>query len=253
MAAQQGWQPGIVSRGYGGRANKNRGSEVIANSDPMLVGDEALLLVQSTGCPMFVGKNRVAAVTALLNQSNCNIVISDDGLQHLALGRDIEIAVIDGQRRFGNGFCLPAGPLREPISRLKTVDFRITNGEAEGSEWPMQLKQGEIYQVINPSRIFKPEMAQGKSIHAIAGIGHPQRFFNSLTALGLTIIPHAYADHYQFQAKDLDFGADAWVIMTEKDAVKCRSFADERHWCLPIISQLNPEFFSLLNRKLSSL
>ncbi len=248
---QQGWRPGIVSRGYRGRVNKNQVQEVLASSDPRWVGDEAVLLVQSTGCPMFIGKNRVAAVTALLNQSNCNIVLSDDGLQHLALGREIEIAVIDGQRRFGNGFCLPAGPLREPISRLKTVDFRITNGEAEGNEWPTQLKQGEIYQITDPSRIFKPEMVQGKIIHAVAGIGHPQRFFNSLTVLGLTIIPHAYPDHYQFQAKDLNFGPDAWVIMTEKDAVKCRSFADERHWCLPVTSSLDPQFFYLLNKKLS--
>lgn len=148
---RKGWRPGLVSRGYGGSATQLPYA-VKADSDPRLVGDEAVLLASKTACPVVVCKDRVAAVAALLQDSDCNIVLSDDGLQHLALGRDIEIAVIDGERRLGNGFCLPAGPLREPEKRLKTVDFIVTNGHALTSEWSMNLAPGEIVQLINPDQ-----------------------------------------------------------------------------------------------------
>lgn len=240
---QQGWRPGIVSRGYGGHASLQ---SVKLESDPRQVGDEPLLLAQKTGCPMVIGKDRVAAVKMLLAQSDCNIILSDDGLQHLALGRDLEIAVIDGQRRHGNGFCLPAGPLREPVSRLKTVDFIVSNGPAKSGEWPMQLVPSQIYSLINPTETLTPQSLQGQTIHAVAGIGNPQRFFKTLTDLGFKIIPHAFPDHYAFQAKDIDFGPDATVIMTEKDATKCHSFADSRHWALAIHAELPIPFLEQL-------
>lgn len=237
---QQGWRPGLVSRGYGGSAIRSP-QAVQANSDPRLIGDEAVLIVQKTACPLVVCKKRVKAVARLLQNNNCNIVISDDGLQHLALGRQIEIAVIDGERRFGNGFCLPAGPLREPIQRLKTVDLKITNGVAEAGEWSMHLVPGEIYQLMNPSRRLTVDDWAGKTIHAVAGIGHPQRFFNTLENLGLKIRAHPFPDHYFFQKSDLDFGQNTIVVMTEKDAIKCHTLIDERHWCLPVHAKLSPE------------
>jgi tetraacyldisaccharide 4'-kinase len=250
---QQGWRPGLVSRGYGGSATRNPvqvGSAQLG-SDPGLVGDEAVLLVEKTLCPMVVSKDRVAATAALLRDYDCNIVISDDGLQHLALGRDIEIAVIDGERRLGNGFCLPAGPLREPAKRLAQVDFIVTNGAALANEWSMQLKINDIYQIINPLKRLVATAIGGKQLHAVAAIGNPQRFFNSLTAADFQFIPHSFPDHYFFRPQDIDFGLDSLVIMTEKDAVKCRRFADERHWCLPITASMPESFFTTLLQQLA--
>ncbi len=248
---QNGWRPGIVSRGYGGSATR-RPQRVTPDSDPLLVGDESVLLARKTGCPMVVCRDRAAAAATLLNHDDCNIILSDDGLQHLALGRTIEIAVLDGERRLGNGFCLPAGPLRESARRLKSVDFIVNNGFDQAGEWRMDLRPEKIYQLVDPSRRLSVGERNGSPIHAVAGIGHPQRFFKALEKAGFNVIPHAFPDHYLFQKSDLDFNDHALIIMTEKDAIKCLPFADERFWCLPVRAELSANFFTQLQLKLSS-
>ncbi len=248
---QQGKKVGIVSRGYQGKAARYP-QVVLANSDAAVVGDEALWLVQQTQAPMVVDPKRTRAVEHLLAQQVCDVIISDDGLQHYALDRDVEIAVIDAERGLGNGFCLPAGPLREPKSRLNKVNFIIINGESSdkksylpGSKRDaaisMQLVPGDIYNLTDKKLTLTEALMHGKTLHAVAGIGHPQRFFSQLTQLGYNIIPHAFADHHQFIAADLDFGEDVLIIMTEKDAVKCHAFADWHYWVLPVSVSLSPD------------
>jgi tetraacyldisaccharide 4'-kinase len=184
---EHNYKPGIVSRGYGGK-NKIFPQNVYSDSDTQQMGDEAVLLARRAGCPVIIDPNRVNAVRYLLNHTDCNIVISDDGLQHYALARDIEIAVIDGERRFGNRWCLPAGPLREPISRLETVDFIVTNGGEVGlGEYGMSLIPGEIYNISDPTLKAHLNDFAGQAVHAIAGIGNPDRFFGTLRELGVSI------------------------------------------------------------------
>ncbi len=237
----RGYQPGIVSRGYGGRA-KQWPQVVNANSDPQLVGDEPVMLAQQVRCPIVVAPDRVAAVKQLLTDYQCDIVVSDDGLQHHALGRQIEIVVIDGERRFGNGYCLPAGPLREPKQRLQQVDFIISNGAALAGEYAMQLVAGDFYQLTNPANKMTAKQLQGQTIHAVAAIGHPARFFKQLTKLGLNIKAHPFPDHYFFKATDLDFADNGLVVMTAKDAIKCQNIAQAQHWCLPVYAEVDPTF-----------
>jgi tetraacyldisaccharide 4'-kinase len=251
LLQQQGYQPGIVSRGYGGKA-KHYPQWVTKDSDAEQVGDEPLLMAQRTNCPVVVDPNRVAAVNTLLANSACNIIISDDGLQHYALGRNIEIAVIDGERRFGNRFCLPAGPLREPISRLDKVDFKLTQGEAQQGEFAMQLIPSKIYNIAQPELLL-PFNNIAQPIHAVAAIGNPSRFFQQLRLLGLNIIEHPFPDHYYFKAVDLDFADDKLIIMTEKDAVKCKKFADKRYWCLAVNLECDENFKAIFLQKLKLL
>lgn len=247
---EHGYKPGVVSRGYGGKAKKFP-QDVVANSDPLFVGDEPLLIARAANCPVVVDPNRVCAVKYLLANHDCNIVISDDGLQHYALGRTIEIALIDGERRFGNHYCLPAGPLREPIERLAEVDFMVTQGEALQGEYAMRLQPGAIYNLEQKELHAVPDDFAGQAVHAIAGIGYPQRFFRQLRELGITILPHAFSDHHIFTRDDIHFNDDAKVIMTAKDAVKCEAFIDYRYWCLPVTAQVDAEFGEKLLAKLS--
>ena len=237
----KGYQPGIVSRGYGGRA-PSYPQLVQPQSDPREVGDEALLLLLNTVCPVVVDPLRTQAAAKLLATTDCNLIISDDGLQHYALHRNIEIAVVDGVRRFGNGFCLPAGPLREPPSRLTEVDFVVCNGEGKGNEYSMKLLPGFFTQLVEPTNRVTVDHFKNRILHAVVGIGNPMRFLNLLRSLGLNIVEHIFPDHYLFKAADIDFGDNSLVIMTEKDAVKCKEFADERHWYLPVSAQLPEEF-----------
>lgn len=246
---QRGYRPGLISRGYGGKAEEWPQS-VNADSDPTLVGDEPLLLVRRSDCPMVVGPDRVAAAERLLAQSDVDVIISDDGLQHYRLQRDIEIAVVDGERRLGNGFCLPAGPLREPASRLSKVDFIVCNGSAaQQGEWSMALG-GENAQPLRggESRTLS-EFGSG-AVHAVAGIGNPQRFFDTLTAWGLELMPHPFADHQPYAKGELDFDDGRPVLMTEKDAVKYFHYANERHWYLPVTATLPDEFARQLDAAL---
>jgi tetraacyldisaccharide 4'-kinase len=232
-----GYFPAIVSRGYKGEA-KSWPQQVRSDSDPVIVGDEAVLLAKRCQCPVAVGPDRVAAATGLLKYSDCDIIIADDGLQHYALGRNIEIAVIDGVRRFGNGYCIPAGPLREPVSRLKEVDFVVVNGGGVMRlEYSMVLAAGPAHNLCDDTLTQLPEEFRDQQVHAVAGIGNPDRFFSQLKRQGLDIIEHPFADHHQFRAEDILFDDDLPVLMTEKDAVKCKRFASARHWYLPVDAQ----------------
>ena len=237
-----GLRPGVVARGYGGRAS-SWPQQVRPDSDPAVVGEEPIIIARRARCPVAVAPQRSAAVEALLEHTDCNIIISDDGLQHYALGRALEIAVIDGVRRLGNGRLLPAGPLREPVSRLREVDFIVTNGIAGRNEFAMK------YVAAGPVNLQRRELAlpfaqfRGEPVHAVAGIGHPQRFFSMLKGHGLEVIPHPFPDHHRFRPEDLEFGDERPVLMTEKDAVKCEDFAPSRCWMVPITAEL-PEIFA---------
>lgn len=246
----KGYRPGIVSRGFQGQS-KQWPLLVTANSDPKMVGDEPVLLAHRTQCPVVVDPNRVAAVQYLLEHNDCDVVISDDGLQHYALGRDIEIAVVDGLRHFGNRQCLPAGPLREPLHRLRQVDFIVCNGAQEPGWFAMELKPGDVYSVADHVQQLSLDACRQRQWHAVAGIGHPERFFLQLENMGLTIQGHGFPDHYAFTQRDLEFDDDRSVIMTEKDAVKCRDFADQRYWCLPVTAELPEAFSKALFERLS--
>ena len=228
-----GFKPGIISRGYGGLAD-SWPQWVNLDSLAKDVGDEALLIAKQTSCPMAVGPLRVAAARLLLEKADCDVILSDDGLQHYALHRTIEIAVIDGERRFGNGYCLPAGPLREPIERLTSVDLIIVNGDKqEPNEYSMSLV-GDI--AINLLTGEQKHLVEFKieACHAIAGIGHPERFFKQLALAGLNTSNKSFPDHYSFQPEDINFSDQKPVLMTEKDAVKCKTFAGQQHWYVPV-------------------
>ena len=249
-----GYQPGVISRGYGGRA-RQWPQAVLADSDAALIGDEPLLLAQHLAGPLWVGPDRVAAGRALLAaHPECDVLISDDGLQHYRLQRDLELVVIDGERRFGNQQLLPAGPLREPLSRLHEVDFRICNGGVpQAGEWLMQLQPSALLHAVNHQQAPQALSAwRGRLAHAVAGIGHPERFFQQLRQAGIQVLARPFPDHHRFQASDFAFAAPLPVIMTEKDAVKCRAWAGADVWYLPVTAQLSPELFAAILARLPS-
>jgi len=298
---QQGYHPGIVSRGYGGGTQGAVAVDV--RSDPAVVGDEPSLLARKSGCPVWVGRDRAAAGNALLRaHPECDVLLSDDGLQHYRLGRDLEIVVVDGERKFGNGLLLPAGPLREGISRLGSVDAVVVNGGSLllRNEFEMSLvhvgcnKRSALHHVeqhtaqcaslidaLRPTRTVKRDDVQnefemslegevffnlrqpelragaadfgGKKLHAVAGIGNPQRFFAHLRGLGLAFEEHAFPDHYAYRPQDMDYGDADALLMTEKDAVKCASFADERYWALAVEAVLPPAFGQTVLQKLRNI
>jgi tetraacyldisaccharide 4'-kinase len=249
---ESGFKPGIISRGYGGQA-ESWPQWVTVDSDAKNTGDEALLIAKQTGCPMAVGPLREDAAKLLLSKSDCNVILSDDGLQHYALNRTIEIAVIDGERRFGNGYCLPAGPLREPIERLQNVDFIIVNGEkSEDNEMSMRLVGDQLVNLVTGEQKPLAEF-KGVECHALAGIGNPERFFKVLEVAGLLCETHNFPDHYPFQRHDIEYTDNKPVLMTEKDAVKCRAFAGKQHWYLPVKAvpeaAFSEQLLNLLKRK----
>ncbi|HCB13950.1 MAG TPA: tetraacyldisaccharide 4'-kinase [Gammaproteobacteria bacterium] len=246
-----GYKPGVVSRGYGGQS-RQWPCHVTADSDPHEVGDEPVLLAQRCGCPVVVGPDRVAAAWTLTATYHCNVIISDDGLQHYRLQRDIEIAVIDGSRRLGNGACLPAGPLREPPSRLRTVDFIIGNGVAHGGEYLMSLRGETVLNLLDSCITVSLPGFHKSMVHAVAGIGNPKRFFNYLRHARLRLIEHPFPDHHPFRLEDLRFQQDLPVLMTEKDAMKCRPFASDDWWYVPVSAQLDPEFEEQLLKRLAT-
>ncbi|MDX1432506.1 MAG: tetraacyldisaccharide 4'-kinase [Gammaproteobacteria bacterium] len=237
----QGLRPGVVCRGYRGRAQKWP-QQVRADSDPIMVGDEPVLIARTSGCPVAADPDRLRAARTLVSHVECDVLVSDDGLQHLAMGRDVEIAVIDGTRRHGNGRCLPAGPLREPVSRLDSVDLVVVNGAALGNEFGMRLVTMPAESLPQASITRPLERFVGEPVHAVCGIGAPQRFFDTLEQAGLTLIRHPFPDHHDFRAGDIVFDDSLAVLMTEKDAVKCRRFADSRHWCVPVRAELPADF-----------
>jgi tetraacyldisaccharide 4'-kinase len=243
---EKGYHPGIVSRGYGGKAS-SWPQQVRSDSDPAIVGDEAVLLAGMTGCPIAVGPDRFAAATALVKYNDCDVVIADDGLQHYALQRDIEIIVIDGVRRFGTGFMLPAGPLREPVSRLRDADLLVVNGLGGGGEYPMKLKGAALRNLLDDSRSCPLEEFRQHKVHAVAGIGNPERFFQSLRLVLTNVETHAFPDHHRFQQQDIAFSDAAAVLMTAKDAVKCRRYATGIEWYLPARAEMTSEFCARLD------
>jgi len=248
----QGYKPGIVSRGVGG--NKHHKPHVVTSEDTaQIAGDEALLLRQNSGCPVVLCIDRAAAVRELVQRSKCDIVISDDGLQHYRLGRDLEIVVVDGVRRFGNHRLLPAGPLREPVTRLRNVDFVLVNGGTANDEFIMELEPVQLVSVRDPSRKKSLAEFENKNIHAVAGIGHPERFFSLLKINGFNMLTHVFPDHHLYQSSDLDFNDTRPILMTEKDAVKCGAFADDRYWYLDINAKMNAQFERQLLSRLKNL
>jgi tetraacyldisaccharide 4'-kinase len=240
-----GMRVAIVSRGYGGRA---RGvTRVTVHSRPSEVGDEPLLLARRSQATVFVGRDRVAAARTAV-ADGADVVLCDDGLQHLALVRDCEIVVIDGQRGFGNGCLLPRGPLREHPRRLRRVNAVVVNGAvtAAGFTLPgfltrthfvMNMRPGDARPVAGGASLRALSSFRDTGVHAVAAIGNPQRFFDMLRAAGLTIYEHPMPDHHAFKPGDLNFGDNLPVLMTEKDAVKCVAFADERCWCVPVTAE----------------
>ncbi len=244
---QQGFKPGIISRGYGGNAT-SWPQQARAGSDPTVVGDEAVLIASSLECPVCVGPDRVQAGQELAKLGTCDIIISDDGMQHYALKRDIEIAVIDGVRGLGNGFCLPAGPLRERPRRLSQADMIVVNGIAGRHQFAMRLRQSFVVNMADSSKVCKlADFAKGGSVHAMAGIGHPERFFLQLEGAGLEIIRHTFPDHHRFLPEEILPDDDAPILMTEKDAVKCMRFAQPRHWCVLVVAELDDTFVHRLD------
>ncbi|HEX5055932.1 MAG TPA: tetraacyldisaccharide 4'-kinase, partial [Gammaproteobacteria bacterium] len=247
---------GIVSRGYKGKS-VIWPLQVTADSDPTLVGDEAAMIVSRTGCPMVIGPERCKAIDQLLLHSRCNVIISDDGLQHYAMGRDIEIVVADGARGFGNGMMLPAGPMRESKSRLKRAHYIVTNGSTLPESYGMYVRGDSLASLHDGSRKLRLKDLKGQQVHALAAIGNPQRFFELLRNAGLDVVEHAFPDHHQFTPVDLDFSQSATpVVMTEKDAVKCRQHAHllepGRYWYLPVTAQLSPVFVEALTRHIET-
>lgn len=243
LLTRHGMRPGIVSRGYG--AAVAGPAPVLPSSNPFEIGDEPVLLAQRSACPVWVGRDRVAAARALLAaHRDCDVILSDDGLQHYRLARDVDIAVIDGDRGLGNGFMLPAGPLRERAARLREVDAVVIHGgsrraDARKRAYAMRLEGREFHNLLDPEHVAEPAHFQGKRVHAVAGIGNPERFFAHLVALGIEFEAHPFSDHHSFRAADLAFqDADA-VLMTEKDAVKCAPFASEIYWALRVDAKLD--------------
>lgn len=240
-----GWTPGVATRGYG-RDDAGRPLWVEAGTTATQGGDEPVLIARRSTAKVRADRDRVAAARALA-AAGCDIVLCDDGLQHYRLARDLEIEVIDGRRRYGNGQLLPAGPLREPSTRSTQCDFRVVNLDPGGDQqpefgaWPMQLA-AEHAMPMQGGRPCLLSAFSGQRVHAVAGIGDPERFFSMLRNLGIAVVPHAFADHHAYDAEDFRFGSDLPVLMTEKDAVKCMAFANDRFFSVPVQANL-PEAF----------
>jgi len=251
----QGYEPGIVSRGYGGRGET---MAVRADSAPDIAGDEPVLLAQRSRCPVWIGPNRVDAARALIAANpGCNVIVSDDGLQHYRLQRDVEIAVLDGSRTTGNGLLLPAGPLRESTARLVEVDAVVVNGDtsvpgANPNTFAMRLEGNLFCNLLNPAFHREAGAFRGERVHAVAGIGNPARFFDHLQRLGLSFAAHAFPDHHAYSQADFPFRDTDAIIMTEKDAIKCLRFARENYWVVPVDARVDTALGSLILEKMKA-
>lgn len=236
-----GYQPGVISRGYGGRAPRYPW-RVSARTPVSESGDEPLLIATRTAAPVMVGADRVAAARALIAQAGVDVIVSDDGLQHYALARSLEICVVDGARGLGNGALLPAGPLREPAARLQEIPLVVINGSGfdarHDGQIEMQLRATEAVPLAGGAATYLDRFV-GQRVHAVAGIGNPRRFFDMLRARGIAVIEHAFADHHAFSSQDIQFLDGVNVLMTEKDAVKCHEFAGPMHFAVPVRAQID--------------
>lgn len=248
-----GRHPGIVSRGYGGRATTARA--VQPGDDPRDVGDEPLIYA-ALGLPVWIGRDRVAAALGLLAaHPECDVILADDGLQHYRLARTMEIAVVDADRELGNGLMLPAGPLREPASRLQSVDAVVRLVAPDAPTLPA-AREGRVTQMrhlalpwrnlVDAAREADVSAWQGHDVHAVCGTGNPARFFAMLRAMGINAHEHPLPDHHDYVPADLAFPGAAAILMTQKDAVKCAGFADARCWYLPVRAKLDPALTALV-------
>ncbi|QJR15979.1 tetraacyldisaccharide 4'-kinase [Usitatibacter palustris] len=262
---ERGWTPGVVARGYGRVPSTEHDPSGVVRVFPEVAtpehfGDEPVLIARRLHVPVFISPDRPAAVRALLEAvPETDVVVSDDGLQHYALARDVELAVVDGERRFGNGLLLPSGPLREPVSRLAGVDAAIVNGGNSDAvpaprQFAMRLGK-EVFVSFSGEERTPADFAlaaRGLTVAAVAGIGYPPRFFDHLGRLGVAARAFPFPDHYHFHASDLRMPGVELIVMTEKDAVKCTAFADERFWFLRVSAVLPPEFDAFLLERLAA-
>jgi tetraacyldisaccharide 4'-kinase len=251
---RQGYRPGIVTRGYRGETQRPGPRIVTAASDPVEMGDEAVLLARRGDCPVAVAGDRAAAAQMLIDLHRCDIIVADDGLQHYRLQRDLEILVVDAERGFGNGRCLPAGPLREPLRRMREVDLTVCNGApCLAGAVVMRLVPGRLVNLRNADVRCDLADFRDREVTAVAGIGNPGRFFTLLRRHGLKVRERPYRDHHRFMPQD----AAAWpagpVLMTEKDAVKCSGFAAAGHWYLPVEADLDESLVDWLTNRLTGL
>ncbi len=255
----KGYKPGIASRGYGAKPGSY--PHPVRAEGANEAGDEPLLLKEKTGCPVVIDPDRQRAAQYLYKRFDVNVVICDDGLQHYRLRRDVEIALVDAATGFGNGWLLPAGPLREPQSRLRSVDIVVTNGTCKPhgdvidglppeQRFSMQMRSLGFENLVTGARL-PVDAFSGRAVHGCAGIVDPQRFFAQLRALEARVIEHAYPDHHRYREQDIHFDPQAPVIVTEKDAVKCRCFASDNVWVLQIEAVPERGFWQALDRCLS--
>lgn len=248
LALERGLSPAILTRGYQGKGQvwpRRVGYE----DDPAVVGDEPLLLARRGVCPVIAGPDRVAGAALALERHACDLILCDDGLQHYRLQRDLEVAVIDGERGLGNGRCLPAGPLREPASRIAAVDFVIHNGGA-GAGYHFVLVPGPVTNLLDQTRSRPLSDFSGERVTAVAGIGNPGRFFALLRSHGILVEERPYPDHHPFSPEDVAAWSPGPVLMTEKDAVKCAKFGTSDHWFCPVWAQPDPAFVTALFARL---
>lgn len=242
LLKDNGYSTGVICSGYGSRCRRGP-LQAQAQSSPQDVGDEAVLLARATGGPVFVGSDRVATARALLARHPVDIIISDDGLQHYALQHDLELLVVDGQRQLGNRHCLPAGPLREPATRLETADAVVEHvAQPTACGFWMQYRISKAIPLKSPDVHRKLTEFTRKSGYIIAGSGNNERFFSCLQGYDIPFETHGFADHYNYQPADLEFAANAPVLMTDKDAVKCEAFAKDNWWRVPLETGLSPDF-----------
>jgi len=252
LLGEAGYSPGIVCRGYGGRASRWP-QPVGSDSATDQVGDEAVLLARRGRCPVAAGRDRVQAASLLCEKDKCDVIISDDGLQHYGLHRDIEIVVVDAARQFGNRWPLPAGPLREPLSRLQGVDWVVSNGPGEPAQITMKTTADQVISLGGHDANRSLSDFQGQRLHAVCGLGNPQRFFQTLTDAGLDFESHAFGDHHNYTPKDLFFDDARPILMTEKDAVKCEQLGLQNAWFVPITAEFEDGFGTALVERLETL
>ncbi len=243
---KMGYKPGIISRGYGGRAKKY---PLVIKDDTSVIhsGDEPLIIYKNTSCPVYISPNRVDACKKLEKETDCNVIISDDGMQHYSLGRDIEIAVFDGDRGIGNKFLLPAGPLREPITRLNSVDFIVSSNSSFSEkdykeDYIFTLRPVKWVRIHDEVSYEIRDWPLRKYVNAVAGIGNPSKFFKLLTSLGFKFSKNSFPDHYQFHPDDLVFSNNLPIIMTEKDAVRCSNVVYKNLWYLKVDVDISTSF-----------
>jgi tetraacyldisaccharide 4'-kinase len=247
-----GYRPGVVSPGAGGQSQQWP-RRVNPDSDPREVSTQAVLLARRCHWPVAAGPDLAAAARSLISEHTCNLILAADALQQYALVRDIEIAVIAGQRSLGNRSCLPAGPLREPLARLRSVDFVVGNGSAQRGEYLLTLESGQAVNLVDPLVTCSVAAFRNEPVKAVAADTDPTQFFSFLKAQGIRVLEHAFPEHHFFTAAELDSDDNLPLLMPEQDAIKCRSLANERCWYIPFQARLNPELERQLLARLGRL